>query len=55
MSTCEIPVPKMLVIMKLEDDIQELTDSLTVGNYFWTMEIINHKKAQIEELRHSYE
>jgi len=53
MSACEIPVPKMLAIMKLEEDIQELTGSLTVGNYFWTMEIIKHKKAQIEELRHS--
>ena len=53
MSTCEIPIQKMLAIMKLEEDIQELTGSLTVGNYFRIMKIINHKKAQIEELRYS--
>ena len=41
----------VLVILKLQDDIEQLTDSLTVGNYFWTMEIIEHKKAQIEALR----
>jgi hypothetical protein len=54
MSAMEIPVPQMLVIMQLEDDIEKLTDSLTVGNYFWTMEIINYKKAQIEKLRRAH-
>lgn len=53
MNTLEVPVSKVPVINKLKDDIEQLTDSLTVGNYFWTMEIINHKKAQIEELRYS--
>ena len=48
MNTLEVPVSKVPIINKLKDDIEQLTDSLTVGNYFWTMEIINHKKAQIE-------
>ena len=50
MNTLEVPVSKVPVINKLKDDIEQLTDSLTVGNYFWTMEIINHKKAQIEQI-----
>lgn len=50
MNTLEVPVSKVPIINKLKDDIEQLTDSLTVGNYFWTMEIINHKKAQIEQI-----
>ncbi len=53
MNTLEVPVSKVPVINKLKDDIEQLTDSLTVGNYFWTMEIINHKKAQIERIRNN--
>jgi len=41
----------MIAIQKLQADVAELTESLTVGNYFWTMEIINHKNAQIAELQ----
>ena len=53
MNTLKDPVSKALAINKLKDNIEQLTDSLTVGNYFWIMEIINHKKALIEKLRHS--
>lgn len=53
MNTLKDPVSKAIAINKLKDEIEQLTDSLTVGNYFLTMEIINHKKALIEKIRYS--
>lgn len=51
MNMRDIPFSVLYQIHLLQDEIAALEDGWTVGNYFERIELINHKKAQLAQLK----